>query len=174
MFFTFAEGSKPQTLAAVKAGQVPYADFFKFNFGVLFNKNFEDEDDSDEVMLTRLSWNMGMKSFKNFFHRMNKGNPKTLTLTRAVLNERSKLEDALNSIQENVMISVVEFEKLKEEQEVLKHYQDDIDKNKDYTYDVTEQYVELEELDKEYTAINCKTCNVTCNLQLSTHGMMPL
>ena len=86
----------------------------------------------------------------------------TDVLFQAVLNERSELEDALNSIEENVMIGVVELEKLKKEQEVLKHYQDDIDKNKDYTYDVTEQYVELEELDKEYTEINCKTCNVTC------------
>ena len=96
MFFTFAEGAtQPMTLAAVKAAEVPHVDFFKFNFGDLFNTTIDDEDDSEEAMWKRMNWSFGMRSFQKFFQTMNKTTPKTLTLTREVLKERSELEDAL-------------------------------------------------------------------------------
>ena len=159
LFCTFASPGKkpPGVLKAIDAAQIPYKGYFKFNHEGLF-----DFDDEENGAFTERYYNMGIRSFKSFFDQLDLVEPKSLQLTREVMDERNKLEDALINIQENIMLSINELEKLHKEKKILNQHHEDIETNKDFTYEVNEQYIETEPLTSGYTAINCKTCNVTC------------
>ena len=159
LFCTFAGPGKkpPGVLKAIDAAKIPYKGYFKFNHDGLF-----DFDDDDNGAFTERYYKMGTRSFKSFFEQLDLVEPKSLQLTREVMDERNKLEDALRNIQENILLSINELEKLNKEKKILKQHHEDIKTNKDFTYEIMEQYVETEPLTKGYTAINCKTCNITC------------
>ena len=161
LFCTFASPGKkpPGVLKAIDAAQIPYKGYFKFNHEGLFDM---DSNDDENGAFAERYYNMGSRSFKAFFEQLDLVEPKSLQLTREVIDERNKLEDALRNIQENIMLSINELEKLHKEKKILKQHQEDIETNKEFTYEIKEQYVETEPLTKGYTAINCKTCNVTC------------
>ena len=61
LMITFADGMQPPVLDAVKAANVPYQAFFKFNNSALFASKSADDD------FDRMFWKMGTKSFDEFF-----------------------------------------------------------------------------------------------------------
>ena len=163
MFCTWASlGRKlPGVLAAVNAAKIPHSGHFKFNHEGLFSLDRSDSEE-EEIKSLQASWNLGRANFRNFFTRLNLVEPKSLQMTKEVLLERAELEDALRNIQDNIMLGINELEKLNKEKEVLKKYEQDIDSKKHIQYEVTEQFTELADVPDGFTAVNCKTCNVTC------------
>ena len=107
-------------------------------------------------------WKMGAESFKSFFKELDLTEAKSLQLTKDVIQKRSQLEEALSNIQENMMVELNELQKLDREREVLTKHEIEIDRNKDFTYEVNEQFVEVEPLEGGMTAINCQICYITC------------
>ena len=160
MFCTFASPGKkpPEVLHAVKEAKIPHSGYFKFNHEGLYSLDLDEQ----EMKSLHFFWNLGWTNFRNFFNRLGLVEPKSLQMTKEVLLERSILEDALINIQENIMLGVNELEKLKKEKEVLKKYQQEIDGKKHIEYQVNEQFTELADVPDGFTAVNCKTCNVTC------------
>ena len=134
---------------------------FKFNHEGLYCLDRNDLEE-DEIKSLQVSWNLGRTNFRNFFTRLSLVEPKSLQMTNEVLLERAELEDALTNIQDNIMLGVHELEKLNKEKEVLKKYEQDMDSKKDIEYQVNEQFTELANVPDGFTAVNCKTCNVTC------------
>ena len=163
MFCTFAGLGKkpPAVLEAAKAAEIPHSGHFKFNHESIYSFDRSDSDE-DEIKSLQASWNLGRTNFRNFFTRLNLVEPKSLQMTKEVLRERAELEDALTNIQENIMLGIHELEKLNKEKEVLKKYEQDMDSKKHIEYQVNEQFTELADVPDGFTAINCKTCNVTC------------
>ena len=182
MMLTFADSQKPAVLSGIKAAKIPCKKHFKFNNTDIYgeetkeddhyndddaNDNHSDSDsdddaDDDEAVGKRL-WKMGAKNYDSFMSSLKKTKSQSLTLTRDVLNERSQLEEALDSIEQNIKLGINTMEKLKNEEQVLMEHQKDIDRNKDFEYDDIEQTIEDEPMASGLYATNCAACNVTCH-----------
>ena len=165
---TFADGKKPQVLAAVRAAQIKFHEpGFKFNNSALFadngdekNDDEEDEDDSFDTMF----WDMGMKSFKAFFKHFGKADTKSLTLTREVLTEREQLEIVIQGLQIRIREAMGKIDQLNQLKDVLKKHETDINDNKNFTY--TTKKIEMEKVDisgQSRYVTNCIVCNFTCH-----------
>ena len=173
MLLTFADGQKPQILSGLKAGNIPYQKFFKFNNSALFvsNKGVKlDElgagvDDNFDEMF----WKMGVKSFRIFMKELGNVQAKSLLLTKDVLDERSRLDITIEGIQKDIKLGLGKLEQLRTEYQVLDHHQADIDKNRNFTYTVVEQSIETKPTEEGQYTTNCINCNRTCH----EHCMIP-
>ena len=54
-------------------------------------------------------------------------------------------------------------EQIRVEGESVRHYESDIDKNKNFTYTVDEQFIETEPTKPGQYTVNCITCSMTCH-----------
>ena len=160
MLFTFAEGSKPLAINAVKVANMPFQKYFKFNNMALYESSSADDEESS---FNQMYWNMGMESCSKMISELGNMQPCSLTLTKEVLKERSDLETAVEWIKEYIEISLNTLEQLRKEEEVLKVHEADVDKNKGFSYEDTEQVLEKQPTSAGQYAINCTVCNVTCH-----------
>ncbi|XP_038059828.1 uncharacterized protein LOC119730847 [Patiria miniata] len=93
LLLTFCDGQKPRIFDAIKEADIPCSDsMFKFNNSALFAR-YVDKNTDDEDMFDRMFWRMGMK---NFFQALNSLDPRSLILTKEVLEERKRLETKFN------------------------------------------------------------------------------
>ena len=124
MMITFADGKKPPVVDAIKAANIPYRKFFKFNNSAIYphsEQTYQDafgssgeEDDGGDF--SHMFWDMGMKSFENFFTRFKVVEPQSLQLTNEVLKERQRLETTINSLQPQINEGLAKIEELRHEE----------------------------------------------------------
>ena len=162
VLFTFADGQKPQALSAMQAAGIleDGDNFFKFNNSALFvaNSGEDDEDNFD-----RMFWRMGIKSFEKFFQGLAQMEPKSLVLTKQVLDERAQLEVRLSALRKKIDLGVNKLSELQQLQSVLNQHAADINANKNFKFSVQEaKRVQIELEIGTYTT-NCLTCNFTCH-----------
>ena len=162
VLFTFADGQKPQALSAMlEAGILEdESNFFKFNNSALFvaNSGEDDEDNFD-----RMFWKMGIKSFEKFFKGLAVMEPKSLVLTKQVLDERAQLEVRLSGLREKIELGVIKLSELQQLKRMCNQHAADINANWDFKFTVEEpKRVQLELATGTYTT-NCLVCNFTCH-----------
>ena len=162
MMLTFADAKKPPVVEAIKAANIPYGKYFKFNNSALYPTAIEDAEEEEESDFNKLFWEMGQKSFKNFFTNFDKVNPKSLQLTNEVLLERERLETNVNGLQPQINEGLAKMEEMRKEQKILEEHEADIESNKEFTRTITVPKQRKEDLYKEYVT-NCLTCNRTCH-----------
>ena len=135
MMITFADGNKPPVVDAIKAANIPYRKIFKFsNFSIFprseqthqdaFDSSGEEDEGGD---FSRMFWDMGMKSFENFFTRFRVVEPQSLQLTNEVLQERQRLETTINSLQPQINERLAKIEELRREEQILKEHIHSVD-----------------------------------------------
>ena len=133
VLFTFADGQKPQALLAMPAAGVleDESNFYKLNNSALFvaNSGEEDEDNFD-----RMFWRMGIKSFEKFLQDLAKMEPKSLVLTKQVLNERAQLEVRLSGLRETIDLGVNKLSELQLSKRVCNQHAADINANKNFIF----------------------------------------
>ena len=166
VLFTFADGQKPQALSAMLAAGIleDESNFFKFNNSALFvaNSGEDDEDNFDKMF-----WRMGIKSFEKFFHELAAMEPKSLVLTKQVLDERAQLEVRLSGLREKIELGVNKLSELQQLKRVCKQHAADINANKNFKFTVQEpKRVQIELPTGTYTT-NCLVCNFTCHFPCS-------
>ncbi|CAG0889326.1 unnamed protein product [Darwinula stevensoni] len=99
ILITYADAIEPPVLEAIQKADIPYKTYFKFNNSALFSdKRFEFY----EMECDKMFWEKTEKSFKMFFKKFQDAKPVSLTLTKEVLNERKRLETALQGIQPQI------------------------------------------------------------------------
>ncbi|XP_071944803.1 uncharacterized protein [Antedon mediterranea] len=170
---TFADGKKPPVMAGIKEAELPYKAYFKFNNSALFAQNSpggkvgkdeeSDEDEEEDGGFDTMFWQMGTNSFKRFLDKLGAIEPKSLVLTKGVLDERSQLETYIVGIQSGIQTGLNKLEQLKKEDEVLRQHQKDIDMNKNFQYTVEEEIAVHYEIPSGTYITNCLTCNRTCH-----------
>ena len=162
VLFTFADGQKPQALSAMlEAGILEDENnFFKFNNSALFvtNSGEDDEDNFD-----RMFWKMGVKSFEKFFRGLAEMEPKSLVLTKQVLDERAQLEVRLSALREKINLGVNKLSELQQLKRVFNQHAADINANKNFKFHVQEPKRVQIELETGTFTTNCLTCNFTCH-----------
>ncbi|XP_054483276.1 uncharacterized protein LOC129116385 [Anoplopoma fimbria] len=148
---TFADGQQPPVLEAIKASGVPCPKtegglpvHFKFNNSALFADNkspaadqSEDDEDEDEGVFDQMFWNMGTKTMKRFFVALNVIETKSLTMTKEVLRQRKQLQIYIENLQKLVKVGLAKLEEIKETSEILKTHEAEINRNKDFEFEVT-------------------------------------
>ena len=162
VLFTFADGQKPQALSAMLAAGIleDGNNFFKFNNSALFvaNSGEDDEDNFD-----RMFWKMGVKSFEKFFEGLAEMEPKSLVLTKQVLDERAQLEVRLSALREKIDLGVNKLSELRQLKRVFYQHEADINANKNFKFSVQEPRRVKIDLETGTYTTNCLTCNFTCH-----------
>lgn len=165
LMITFADGAKPAVLKAVKEAEIPFQRSFKFNNSALFMN--EDDDDSSEDVdegFCSMFWNMGEKSFKTFLRELVTMEPRSLLLTREVLDERERLKVIMQAVQQNMHNILSKIDELEQEQHVLEQHQADVEANRNFTYTVEEPMVRQIDISGQGIHVtNCLKCNFTCH-----------
>lgn len=163
MMVTFADGKKPPVVDAIKAAEIPYRKYFKFNNSALFPEITCDDQDEEEGGFDEMFWKMGTNSFATFFKNFQLVESRSLTLTREVLEERHRLETTVNGLQPQITAGLSKIEELQQEERVLKEHEKDILTNKDFTYPVKVTKQKKIDLSSGHYVTNCLTCNHTCH-----------
>ena len=168
MLFTFADGKPPQMMSAIKAANVPYQECFKFNNSAIFDDigleddaDFEMDDESE--YFNKMFWELGMKSFDRFLSKVSLAQAKSLTLTRDVLNERGRMELNVENLNLQVRRGLSKMDQLRIEEKLLKQFEDAVESNKDYTYEIKRLEVKKIPIADNRNTTTCLTCNFTCH-----------
>ena len=157
LMLTFADGKVPQLLTGIQEAHLQYQEYFKFNNSVVFGGN------SPEDAISKMFWKMGMDSFSIFFNCFSKIFTKSLCQSKLAIKERERIEIKIEALLTQVKHGVSKLEQLKTEAEVVVRYQEDIARNKDFTYVVKEDVI-VKKRCKLYTYVtNCLSCNFTCH-----------
>lgn len=156
---TFADGADPPVLASLKEADLPFGSNFQFNNSALFAEN----TNIPKTSLSPMFWKMGCTSFKIFFDTISKFKTRSLTLTKAVLDEREEIKTILSAILPQVKAGLTKLSELRDELEIFKKHKNDIESNKDFEYEVEETKQMLVNLDQGHHVTNCLQCNFTCH-----------
>ena len=162
VLFTFADGQKPQALSAMLAAGIleDESNFFKFNNSALFVANSAEDDKEN---FDRMFWRMGIKSFEKFFLELANMEPKSLVLTKQVLNERAQLEVRLSGLREKINLGVNKLSELQQLTRVCNQHAADINANKNFKFTVKQAKRVQVKLDTGTYTTNCLICNYTCH-----------
>ena len=99
---TFCDNHEPLAIAAIQEAQIPCSQFLKFNNSSLYAPAVEDSSDEDCLMISKHYWNMGEKSFSDFFNNLANKQSVSISLTKKVLANREKLESTLEELQKEM------------------------------------------------------------------------
>ena len=168
MMITFADRNKPPVMDALKAANISFKRFFKFNNPVMYPHSaqmqqdaFDSSGEEDEGGdFNRMFWDMGMKRFENFFTHFKVVVPQSLQLTNEVLKERQRLETIINSFQPQINEHLAKIEELQHKEQILKQHESDMLINK-YIVTITKQ--RKVNLNPRHYVMNCLICNCTCH-----------
>lgn len=155
--FTFADGEQPQALEAVKAGGIPMKAFFKFNNSALF----VDSNDPVTDAVSKMFWDMGKTNMADFFTSLALMEPKSLHLSKQVMDEREQLELSLESLAPQIKVTLGYAHSLQQQAEQLARYDDQLEGLKDFKVKV-----EVPKCNKVPTTNNtttCTQCDHTCH-----------
>ena len=157
LMITFADGMKPPVLDAVKAANVPYQEFFKFNNYALFaSKSADDEFD-------KMFWKMGTNSFDEFFKQFSFAQAQSLRLSREIIHEHETLEVTIQGLQPQIQLGLSKINELRQERQILKDHKADVLTNQDFTYRVEVTKQRKINLPQGTYTTNCLICKYTCH-----------
>ncbi|XP_063003654.1 uncharacterized protein LOC134413401 [Elgaria multicarinata webbii] len=164
---TFADGQFPPVLEAILESEVPCAMdgdgnpvHFKFNNSALFASNSTANETSFDF--DAMFWKMGAVSMERFFASLHNLEPRSLRMTKEVLQERKRLETAVQGLQPQIKACLGALEALRKTQQALEQRRDKMDANKNFVVEVDKPVtVKIEVTDGFLT--NCQTCYFTCH-----------
>lgn len=156
---TFADGGAPAVLASLTESKLPFGEKFKFNNSALFAENKLDAKTS----FSQMFWEMGCKSFDNFFEHIILLQTKSLSQTKNVLDEREQLKTVISNILPQVTAGLSKLSELKQQIGIFENYKNEIADNQNFEYTVEETRQQKLDLPKGQRVTNCIQCNVTCH-----------
>lgn len=164
MMTTFADGKTPPVLEAVEEARIKYHRSFKFNNSAIFSDEASVPDEDEDLSFEKMFWEMGLASFAKFFTQLRLMEPRSLSLTKEVLEEREQLEAIVESLQPQIKGILSKIDTLKQEQRIMEQHEADIKGNKNFFYTVTEPRIIHHDLTgKGIHVTNCLKCNFTCH-----------
>lgn len=98
---------------------------FKFNNSALFS--------GDRTNFSKLFWQMGAHSYKEFFDMLENEEPVSLQLTKEVLHECEQLEAIVSGLQPQIKEMLMEADVLRKEEQYVKEHMADIIAHKNFT-----------------------------------------
>ena len=152
------DGERPPVLDAARAAGVPFKCHFKFNNSALFASNQSKTFDEFDAMF----WEMGKKSFEDYFSHFSKVQSRSLRQSREVLLERKKMELTIQILQPQIRARLAKIDKLRQERRILNGYEADIIASRNFTVQVEilkRRRIDLPPPAGQYT-YSCLKCNI--------------
>ena len=171
LLLTFADAERPQILDGIKAAELPYKKYFKFNNSALYacfkdESHMSDSDsqsDEDDDTIAATFWKMGMKNFQRFMREVINADPKSLVQTKEVLKERSKLELSVEAMQVEIKQGLNNLDNITTEIALLEQHGPEIDRNETIEYEVAEDTIVKVPTESGQNTTNCLKCSMTCH-----------
>ncbi|XP_050954820.1 uncharacterized protein LOC127156126 [Labeo rohita] len=170
LLFTHSDGMRPKNaLTAVKEAEIKCAVNDK-NQPVyfLFNNRQSDAADEDFQKIQKQSWILSYTGMTEFFKVLETLQPKTLKMTRDVLQQREQLEANINILQSHVQVMEQKQNTLKQTQKALEQNRNYVRAQNDIKYEVKVTYKEKIPIDLKYRnrtkeATCCTVCEENCH-----------
>lgn len=118
---TFADAGEPQVLSAIQLAEIPTNFVSKFNNSALFAKR-----SGDSGTINHLFWEIGQNGYSSIFTNINKMEPRSLTLTQDVLDERKKLNASIDGLSKRIREGIAKMEQIEQECRIIEQYKTQI------------------------------------------------
>lgn len=118
---TYSDGQRPPVLSALEALEdktLPFDVYYSFNNIVLYENNSETFQKS----ISSFFWEMGMKSYNNFFQSLIRLQTKSLLLSSEVLTKRENLKTTMLQLHEEIDLGLSQIGVLEHEVHVFTKY----------------------------------------------------
>ncbi|XP_067291756.1 uncharacterized protein [Pseudorasbora parva] len=163
LLFTRSTGARPKNaLTAVKEAKVKCAvDDKNQPVYFLFDNCQSDAADEEYEPIQEQSWKLSFKGMTGLFKFLESIKPKTLKMTRDVLQKWKQLEANISNLKSQVLTIELKQNELKQSQEDLEF----VKNNKNFEYEVEVPYKEKVDIDtsKAYKATICTVCEENCH-----------
>ncbi|XP_048018326.1 uncharacterized protein LOC125250055 [Megalobrama amblycephala] len=167
LLFTHSSGMPPKdALTAVKEAKIKCAENDKKKpVFFMFDNCQSDAADEEYKMIQEQSWNLSFTGMEGLFKFLENIKPKTLQMTRNVLQKRKQLTTNISNLKSRVLIMELKQNELKQTQEALEKNQEYVKNNKDFEYEVDVSYKEKIDIDLSvaYEATCCTVCEENCH-----------
>ena len=130
---TFCDGQDPQLKSALLSPEsnlkeiislIKYPWYLKFNNSAIFASN---KDKFNEMF-----WKLGMESFQEFIKKLMSLSPKSLTLTKEVLNKRKQLNTTVEGLIPQLNLGLSKLDGVRQQLEKIKIEKKNIDGSKNF------------------------------------------
>uniref|UniRef100_A0A8C1GSQ5 AAA+ ATPase domain-containing protein n=1 Tax=Cyprinus carpio TaxID=7962 RepID=A0A8C1GSQ5_CYPCA len=169
LLFTHSDGMRPKNaLTAVKVAKIKCAIndknqpvFFLFNNcqSVPADEEYNEDDEKTQEQ----SWDRSFKGMANFFKFVENIKPKTLLMTRDVLQQRNQLEAKIFNLRSRVQEVEQKQNELKQTKEALEKNKEYVKDKKNFEYEVKVQYKDRVDIDpKRWRLTKKATCCTVC------------
>ncbi|RXN13376.1 hypothetical protein ROHU_009786 [Labeo rohita] len=130
----------------------------------LFDNCQSDAADEEYEMIQEQSWNLSFRGMTQFFKFLDTIRPKSLKMTRDVLQEE-QLEAQISNLKSRVELMQLKKNELKQTQEALEQNKEHVKKNENFEYEVKVFYKEKVDIDPAVAsmAICCTVCEENCH-----------
>ena len=105
---------------------------------------------------------MEQSSFKIFFDGLQFVETKSLQLTKEVLQLRTNIETTIEGLQPRIHEGMNTLKTIRQEKDILRKHEEDIEANRNFTYEVDEIRMTQIDLPVATYITNCIICNRTC------------
>jgi GTPase SAR1 family protein len=159
---TFSDAGKPQVLQALMSAQIPHTHLCKFNNSALFAPV-----GGPTGTLNRFFWDIGVENYRLFFQAVGRLQPKSLILTKQVLDERRKLQATIEGLAKTIRDGVAKMNEIEQDCHLIEQYRREIEANKHFEEPVKTQQSKKVDLPPGEYVTNCQVCNMTCHYPCS-------
>ncbi|KAK3084517.1 hypothetical protein FSP39_014628 [Pinctada imbricata] len=156
---------KPKVLELLKKVDIPCDTYFEFN-------NVGKQETSCSGPKSKLHTQfleMNNENFKLFLNHVSILPSQNLKLTLDVLDIRKKIECITDHLDDSIQRALSDIRVFQQEIKVFEEHKSQIEKKKDFSYQVDAYVVEEKPIDTEveYQATNCRHCKHTCHRNCS-------
>jgi GTP-binding protein EngB required for normal cell division len=163
---TFCDASEPPVKACLRAADIDFSKFFKFNNSAFFEA-YHGKTDLEQAFQT-FYWNAGQASFKNFLSELESTYPVSLALSAEVLHRRHQLETLVLDLHMSVKHGLAHLEQLRQEALIMEKFEAQIKANEAFTYTIRQSKLVQEDISgRGIHTTTCLTCNFTCHSNCS-------
>ncbi|XP_046899267.1 uncharacterized protein LOC124482792 [Hypomesus transpacificus] len=177
---TFVDSDNIPVLEAIKAAELPcqknkkgQPTHFKFNNSTLYvqkkemdggteeDSSDEDDDEEEEEKMKSIIWSTTFKQMKLFFKALGSTEGKDLKMTRKVLEERERLENATARLTPQITAGLAKLSEIKNFKQCLENENEMMAQNKDFETEV--EVLTAKRNNVNFFAMNCNSCLFTCH-----------
>ena len=171
---TFCDAKKPAIIKSLESDKslfkdvIPYIKkpyYYKFNNSAIFTDNVENDDEDEDFEMIKMFWKLGMDNYEKFLDRIKLMNPKSLRLTKEVVQKRKQLETTIIGLHNRVTYALSKIDNIKNVFNKLKQIEGSVKdmEKEEFSFSVTEEYYEDEPMPKGLCTTYCSLCNQYCH-----------
>ncbi|XP_031420957.1 uncharacterized protein LOC116220034 [Clupea harengus] len=179
---TFVDSDNIPVLEAIKAAELPcqknkkgQPTHFKFNNSTLYvqkkemgrgsdedsSDEDEDDDEQEEEKMKSMIWSTTFKQMKLFFKALGSTEGKDLEMTKKVLEERERLENATARLTPQITAGLAKLSEIKSFKQCLENEDEMMAQNKEFETEV--EVLTVKRNNVNFFATNCNSCLFTCH-----------